>query len=308
MNMQFESGFDDPTLLPWRPLEPGEIIEKGDEFYNDYECKWNEILSFIGDEYIVKEWNTPLRTRRKPVQGEALTLSIGGVRPAGKQPESALAQKLKAALPCPWNHQPMWVINGDWDNPNVKCSVPSCPAYKQDVTLEQWNNRDGGVPEPTPKLSAVEDFYATQEDGWPYPDYTKEIKFEGCDRVVIAPEDYRNLYNKAYELAVRCDAAEAERDELKKAVTKAQEYLRQLNEDNAVLRARIDAMARKPIEQGIAERALAMAQEELAQARESIKKLENALNPFITLNPRSHRVLAKWDDFICRAKEAIATN
>jgi hypothetical protein len=197
MNMQLESGFDDPTLLPWRPLEPGEIIEKGDEFYNDYERKWNEILSFIGDEYIVKEWNTPLRTRRKPVQGEALTLSIGGVRPAGKQPEPALAQKLKAALPCPWNHQPMWVINGDWDNPNVKCSVPSCPAYKQDVTLEQWNNRDG-VPEPAPapkQAQSAREWVAAFLDAY-------QAHYN-----VLRPLIKRYV-EKLEQLAARCDAAE----------------------------------------------------------------------------------------------------
>jgi hypothetical protein len=143
-----------------------------------------------------------------------------------------------------------WSANRAGDYVCRKCPDNGRAASKQHAYF--WAREavytEPQKPAPTaPQQTAREDFYSTQKEGWPHPDYVEQIKFEGCDVLAIAPEDYRCLYNKALELADRADAAE-------ERARKAEENLDQAT---LLFDARITDI-----------------RTELAQARERIKELE----------------------------------
>lgn len=41
---------------------------------------------------------------------------------------------------------------------------------------------------------------------FPSPDHIQHIQFEGCDSIVLAPEEYESLYNRATQLWELLDA------------------------------------------------------------------------------------------------------
>lgn len=48
----------------------------------------------------------------------------------------------KTAKSCPHGHVPQWIIDGDWKNPEIQCSVPEC-EFRRRMTLVEWNGLDG---------------------------------------------------------------------------------------------------------------------------------------------------------------------
>ena len=63
-------------------------------------------------------------------------------------------------------------------------------------------------PAPEPTQGSAREWLHRDKRTWPHPDHAQHINFEGCDSIVIAPEDYQSLLDDALELADRADAAE----------------------------------------------------------------------------------------------------
>lgn len=60
----------------YRMLEEGEIIQDGDEYVNPYTRMWVRVRSFVGDRYVKKQWDSPLRRPINPLQEKLTQLKI----------------------------------------------------------------------------------------------------------------------------------------------------------------------------------------------------------------------------------------